>query len=56
MENPCYFQGFIDHEKSMRGIGDFMKCYILLYKIFNGDKKQCIGEKCETIKKNQASV
>jgi hypothetical protein len=40
----------------MKGIGNFKKCYKLLYKLFNNEKKECLGEKCETNQKNQASV
>jgi len=56
VENPCYFSGFIDNEKSMKGVGNFNKCYKLLYKLFNNEKKECLEDKCETNKKNQASV
>jgi len=40
----------------MKGVGNFNKCYKLLYKLFNNEKKECLEDKCETNKKNQASV
>ena len=56
IENPCYFSGYVDEIKKMKGTGNSQKCYQFLDKIFNGNKTSCIGQNCEKNKKNQTSV
>jgi len=55
LKNPCYFLGYIDEEKKMKGTGNFKKCYTLLSGVFGGNNNTtCQGENCQ--KKNQTSV